>query len=66
MTTALLPSMSDGSMASDWFCELSSNLPKYDCPNCKQLAMQLDSQIPSEPEREDVFRCCACGWTWEL
>jgi hypothetical protein len=66
MTTTLLPSKFGGSMANDWLCELKPDRPKYDCPNCKQLAMQLDSQIPSGPDREDVFRCCACGWTWEL
>ena len=66
MTTTLVPSESGAAVANDWFCEVRSDRPKYDCPNCKQLAMQLYAQIPSEPEREDAFRCCACGWTWEL
>jgi hypothetical protein len=64
--TALVKPRFGAAVPNDWFCELRSDCPKFDCPNCKQLAMQLCSQIPNEPEREDVFRCCACGWTWEL
>jgi DNA-directed RNA polymerase subunit M/transcription elongation factor TFIIS len=66
MTTALLPQKSGESVANDWFCELSSDRPPDECPNCKQLAMQFYAQIPDEPEQENVFRCCACGSSWQL
>ena len=39
MTTALLPPKSGGLVVNDWFCELSSDRPADECPNCKQLAM---------------------------
>jgi transposase-like protein len=66
MITALRSQRFTSSVANDWFCELRSDRPKYDCPNCKQQAMQFYAQIPGEREREDAFRCCACGSTWEL
>ena len=53
-------------VANDWFCDLALNRPVYDCPNCKQLAMQFFAEIPGEPGRTDSFRCCVCGSTWEL
>jgi len=66
MITALLSSRFGASVANDWFCDLSSDRPTYGCPTCKQQTMQFYAQIPGEPEREDAFRCCACGSTWEL
>jgi hypothetical protein len=66
MKTDLLSKRFGASVANDWFCELSSDRPIYNCPNCKQLAMQFYAKIPGERERENVFRCCACGSAWEL
>lgn len=66
MTTTLLSAKSGGSVRNDWFCELSSDRPADECPNCKQLAMQFYTKIPGEPEQENVFRCCACGSTWQF
>jgi DNA-directed RNA polymerase subunit M/transcription elongation factor TFIIS len=66
MTTTLLPSMSGAPVANDWFCELSLNRSADECPNCKQLAMQFFAQILGEVDRENVFRCCACGSTWQF
>jgi hypothetical protein len=66
MVRALLSRSLGALVANDWFCELSSDRPTYNCPNCKQLAMQFYAQMPDAPEREDAFRCCACGSTWEL
>jgi len=50
----------------DWEHELSSDRPVYDCPHCKQVAMQFYAQIPGEPGREESFRCHACGSTWQV
>ena len=58
--------MSPTSGGNDLLCELSSNRPAYDCPNCKLLAIQFYAQIPGEPERENIVRCCACGSTWKF
>ena len=66
MTMALLPPQSGESVANDWFCELSSDRPADECPNCKHSAMQFYAQLPGEPEQENVFRCCACGSTWQF
>jgi hypothetical protein len=66
MTTALLPPKSGGLVVNDWFCELSSDRPADECPNCKQLAMQFYAKIPDETKQENVFRCCACGSTWQF
>jgi hypothetical protein len=66
MIMTLLSPRFGASVANDWFCELSSDRPAYDCPNCKQLAMQFYAQIPGEPAQENVFRCCACGSTWQF
>ena len=66
MTTTPLSPKSGGSMASDWFCELSSDRPADECPNCKQLAMQFFANILDEPQQVNVFRCSACGSTWQF
>jgi DNA-directed RNA polymerase subunit M/transcription elongation factor TFIIS len=66
MTATLSSAKSVGSVENDWFCELSSNRPADECPNCQQLAMQFFAQIPGEIDRENVFRCCACGSTWQF
>ena len=66
MTTALLPQKSGESVANDRFCEMSSDRPADECPNCKQLAMCFYAHLPGETEQENVFRCCACGSTWQF
>jgi ribosomal protein L37AE/L43A len=66
MITALLSPRFSMSAAKEWFSDLSSDRPTYDCPNCKKQAMQFYAQIPGERERSEAFRCCACGSTWEL
>jgi hypothetical protein len=66
MTTTLLAQKSSGTAANDWFCELSSDRPADECPNCKQQAMQFYAELPGEPEQKNVFRCCACGSTWQF
>ena len=47
-------------------CAISPDRPVYDCPHCKQFAMQFFAEVPGQPGRTDSFRCCACGSTWEL
>ena len=50
----------------DWLCRLASDRPVYDCPTCKESAMQFFAQRLDLPGREDFFYCCACGSTWEV
>ena len=66
MTAALVKPKSGGLVANDWFCELSSDRPADECPNCKQLAMCFYAHLPGEPEQENVFRWCACRSTWQF
>jgi carbon storage regulator len=66
MITALVKPRCGVSMANDWFCEISSDRPTYNCPTCKQSAMQFFAVLPGESGRTDSFRCCACGSTWEM
>ena len=66
MTTTPLSPRSGGGTANDWFCELSPDRPADECPNCKQLGMQFYAKAPDEPDQENVFRCCACGSTWQF
>ena len=66
MITALVKPRFGASVANNRFCELSSDRPADECPNCKQLAMQFCAQIPGEPEQENVSRCCACRSTWQF
>ncbi len=64
MTSTLL--LSSAPVTNGWSCELSLDRPADECPDCKQLAMQFYAQLPDEPEQENVFRCCACGSTWQF
>jgi hypothetical protein len=51
---------------SQWLQEPTPGKPIYECPNCKQFAMQFFEKVPGHPERTDSFFCCACGSSWEL
>jgi DNA-directed RNA polymerase subunit M/transcription elongation factor TFIIS len=66
MIAALRSSESGGSVSNHWSCELSSDRPADECPNCKHVAMQFYAQMPDKPKHENVFRCCACGSTWQF
>ncbi len=45
---------------------VSSERPTYQCPECRQPAMQFYSQLPEDPRRTEVFCCCACGSLWDV
>jgi DNA-directed RNA polymerase subunit M/transcription elongation factor TFIIS len=66
MIAALVKPSFGGLGANDWFSELSSDRPADECPNCKHVAMQFYAQMPDKPKHENVFRCCACGSTWQF
>jgi hypothetical protein len=50
----------------DWCKALSLDRPIYDCPHCKQAAMQFYAQLPGEPDLKESFHCHACGSTWQV
>ena len=51
---------------SGWICPLSQDRPIYNCPKCKEEAMQFHHQLNDQPGREGFYRCCACGLFWEM
>jgi hypothetical protein len=51
---------------SGWLGQVSQDRPIYDCLDCKELAMQFHHQLGDQPDREDFFRCCACGRCWDM
>ena len=53
-------------MPNGWQCPLSPDRPVYDCPVCKQEAMQFHRTLADDPLREDFFHCCSCGSCWEM
>jgi DNA-directed RNA polymerase subunit M/transcription elongation factor TFIIS len=50
----------------DWQKRLTPDRPVYECPECKEAAMQFFSDRKDMPGREDFYYCCACGSTWEM
>jgi DNA-directed RNA polymerase subunit M/transcription elongation factor TFIIS len=50
----------------DWLCRLTPGRPSYECPNCKESAMQFFSERLDMPGRAEFFYCAACGSTWEM
>jgi hypothetical protein len=52
--------------AKDWQKRLTPDRPVYECPKCKQPAMQFFSERADKPDWEGFYYCCACGSTWEM
>jgi DNA-directed RNA polymerase subunit M/transcription elongation factor TFIIS len=52
--------------AHDWRHRLTPERPVYECPRCKEAAMQFFVERADKPGREDFYYCCACGSTWEV
>ena len=50
----------------DWQMHIHSDRPVYECPNCKQSAMQYYVQSAEFPGRQDFYYCYACGSFWDI
>jgi hypothetical protein len=63
---SVIPDITMHDRAKDWKHRLSPDRPVYECPKCKEAAMQFFAERPDKPGREDFYYCCACGSTVEV